>query len=151
MKRIEFYRASAEHGEFSNFARFSVEIDGRTWPTTEHYFQAQKFTGNPREEEIRLAASPMIAASMGRSRQFRLRSDWEEVKEQIMYRAVLAKFTQHADLRSRLLATGDVEIVEHSGKDAYWGDGGDGSGKNVLGKILMQVRHELRQNDFRRE
>jgi N-glycosidase YbiA len=151
VKRIEFYQARADYGEFSNFAGFPIEIDGKTWPTTEHYFQSQKFAGTPREEEIRLATSPMIAARMGRSRQFKLRSDWEEVKERIMYGAVLAKFTQHAALRSKLLATGDAEIVEHSGKDAYWGDGGDGSGKNVLGNILMQVRHELRQNDIRPE
>lgn len=146
MKRIEFYQVKAEHGEFSNFARFPIEIDGKIWPTTEHYFQAQKFAGTSREEEIRLEASPMIAARMGRSREFAMRSDWEQVKERIMHRAILAKFTQHADLRSILLETGDAEIVEHTRKDSYWGDGGDGQGKNMLGKILMRVREELKSD-----
>ena len=61
-----------------------------------------------------------------------------------MHEAVLAKFTQHDDLRAALLATGEATIVEHTRKDRYWGDGGDGTGKNVLGQILMRVREELR-------
>jgi ribA/ribD-fused uncharacterized protein len=73
-----------------------------------------------------------------------LRKDWESVKDRIKCEAVLAKFTQHADLRETLLGTGDSEIVEHTGNDAYWGDGGDGSGKNRLGQILMRIREELR-------
>jgi hypothetical protein len=61
-----------------------------------------------------------------------------------MTRAVRAKFTQHVDLCAMLLGTGDATIVEHTHNDAYWGDGGDGSGKNMLGQILMKVRDELR-------
>ena len=60
-----------------------------------------------------------------------------------MYEAVLSKFTQHEHLRQILLSTYDARLVEHTSKDNYWGDGGDGSGKNVLGQILMQVREEL--------
>ena len=62
-----------------------------------------------------------------------------------MRQAVRAKFTQHADLRQLLLDTGDAAIVEHTTNDAYWGDGGDGRGRNVLGQILMSVRQELRE------
>jgi ribA/ribD-fused uncharacterized protein len=61
-----------------------------------------------------------------------------------MRHAVKAKFLQHEDLRTLLLSTGEAKIVEHTGNDDYWGDGGDGSGKNMLGRILMQVRQELR-------
>ncbi len=86
----------------------------------------------------------MVAAHMGRSRKRPLCKDWESVKDQIMHEAVLAKFTQHADLRETLLGTGNARIVEHTEKDRYWGDGGDGSGRNWLGQILMQVREELR-------
>ena len=64
-----------------------------------------------------------------------------------MFEAVRAKFTQHEELRKILLATGDAEIVEHTRKDNYWGDGGDGSGRNMLGKTLMLVREELRKGD----
>jgi len=61
-----------------------------------------------------------------------------------MLDALRAKFTQHADLRTLLLATGDAQLVEHTTNDSYWGDGGDGSGKNRLGQLLMRLRDELR-------
>jgi ribA/ribD-fused uncharacterized protein len=61
-----------------------------------------------------------------------------------MREAVLAKFSQHPDLREILLATGDALIVEHTENDSYWGDGGDGSGVNMLGRILVEVRAALR-------
>ena len=61
-----------------------------------------------------------------------------------MLEAVRAKFTQHEDLRAILLGTGNAKLVEHTENDSYWGDGGDGSGKNRLGQILMRVRDELR-------
>jgi ribA/ribD-fused uncharacterized protein len=144
MTMIHFYRVSAEYGCFSNFSPHPITIKGKTWPTSEHYFQAQKFAGTPDEEEVRLAKSPMIAARMGRSHTRPLRKDWESAKDSIMHEAVLAKFTQHAELREVLLGTRDAKIVEHTENDAYWGDGGDGHGKNRLGQILMRVRDELR-------
>jgi ribA/ribD-fused uncharacterized protein len=144
VSEIRFYSTRDEYGCFSNFAAAPIKLRGKTWRTTEHYFQAQKFAGTPREEEIRQAKSPSIAARMGRSRKHRLRPDWERVKDAVMREAVLAKFTQHPDLRAVLLGTGDAVIVEHTSNDSYWGDGGDGSGRNQLGQILMQVREELR-------
>jgi len=61
-----------------------------------------------------------------------------------MVEAVRAKFMQHRQLRNLLLATGDAELVEHTNKDHFWADGGDGTGQNQLGKILMEIRKELR-------
>ena len=144
MDTIAFYSASGDYGCFSNFSPHRVWLKGRNWPTSEHYFQAQKFAGSPEEEEIGFAKSPLVAARMGRDRKRPLRADWESAKDAIMHEAVLAKFTQHADLREILLATGDALLVEHTRNDAYWGDGGDGSGRNRLGQILMRVREELR-------
>ena len=144
MNIINFYHLGEEYGCFSNFSPHPIRLKGKTWPTSEHYFQARKFAGTLDEEEVRLAKSPMIAARMGRSRKRPLRRDWESVKDTIMHEAVLAKFTQHADLREVLLGTGDAALVEHTENDAYWGDGGDGSGENRLGQILVRVREELR-------
>jgi hypothetical protein len=70
-------------------------------------------------------------------------ADWESIKIALMTNAVRAKFTQHKQMREILLSTGTATIVEHTTNDSYWGDGGNGSGKNMLGKILM-VRDELR-------
>jgi ribA/ribD-fused uncharacterized protein len=147
MSVIQFYGVSGEHGCFSNFSPHPITLKGKTWSTSEHYFQAQKFAGTPDEEEVRQAKSPMVAARMGRSRKRPLRDDWESVKDQLMHEAVRAKFAQHADLREVLLATGDATIVEHTENDRYWGDGGDGSGQNKLGRILMRVREELRRGE----
>src|SRR3712207_4094362 len=108
---IRFSSTTDEYGCFSNFARSWFSLKGKIWPTVEHYFQAQKFAGTEYEEGIRLAKSPMIAKRMGRSRQHPLRRDWEQVKDAVMREAVLAKFTQHADLRAVLLGTGDAKLV----------------------------------------
>ena len=62
-----------------------------------------------------------------------------------MYVALYAKFTQHERLRWLLLDTGERKLIEHTSHDSYWGDGGDGSGQNKLGQLLMKVRDELRR------
>ena len=144
MNQILFYRITEPHGGFSNFSPHPFELNGRQWPTSEHYFQAQKFPGTEHEEEVRLAKSPMIAARMGRSRARPLRRDWEAVKDDIMRDALLAKFTQHPSLRALLLGTQNAELIEHITNDSYWGDGGDGTGKNRLGQLLMELREQLR-------
>lgn len=144
MKRILFYRVKEPYGEFSNFAPYPLELKGKTWPTSEHYFQAQKFAGTDYEEAVRLAGSPVTAASMGRSRERMLRLGWEGMKEDIMREALRAKFTQHPQLQALLLATGDAELVEHTTNDRYWADGGDGGGRNRLGQLLMELRAQLR-------
>ena len=144
---IRFYRVDDPYGCFSNFSPHPVRLGGQTWPTTEHYFQAQKFGDDRDREQIRRANSPMLAARMGRDRKRKLRRDWESAKVSVMTEAVRAKFTQHEDLRTILLATGDARLVEHTENDGYWGDGGDGSGKNMLGQVLMRVRAELRERD----
>jgi ribA/ribD-fused uncharacterized protein len=141
---IRFYSVSDEYGCFSNFAAYPIRLKGRVWPTSEHYFQAQKFTDPAEQEEIRQTKTPMLAARMGRSRKRKLRREWESMKVNVMREAVLAKFTQHQELRDILLSTGDAKIVEHTANDSYWGDGGDGSGKNMLGRILTEVREKLR-------
>jgi ribA/ribD-fused uncharacterized protein len=144
MNQISFYRVSDPYGEFSNFSPHSIALNGKQWPTAEHYFQAQKFVGTEHKEAVRQAKSPMIAARMGRSRERPLRPDWETVKDDVMREALNAKFTQHPELRSLLLATGDAVIIEHTKNDGYWADGGDGSGKNRLGELLMELRAKFR-------
>jgi len=142
---LYFYSTRSEYGCFSNFSRHGIEIDGVWWPTSEHYFQAQKFAGTPHAEQIRQVNTPRDAANMGRDRQRPLRPDWETVKDEIMRRAVLKKFQTHDEIRGILLGTADEELVENAPNDYYWGCGKDGSGQNKLGQILMEVRDILRQ------
>jgi len=142
--RIHFYSVDDEYGEFSNFAPFSIVLNKKKWPTSEHFFQAQKFIEPKDQEQIRRANSPLLAARLGRDRKKKLRKDWEAVKISIMRQALLAKFTQHEELRQLLLSTGNAALVEHTENDDYWGDGGDGTGKNMLGRLLVEIRGRLR-------
>src|SRR6266542_1117418 len=143
---ILFYSTREQpHGCFSNFSPHGFDLDGTWWPTSEHYFQAQKFAGTEHEEAVRTAVSPTIAARLGRSRHRPLRRDWDRVKDDVMRRGVLRKFETHADIQAILLGTDDEEIVEDAPRDSYWGCGADGRGKNRLGQILMEVREHLRQ------
>jgi ribA/ribD-fused uncharacterized protein len=144
MDTIRFYRVDDDFGGFSNFSPHPIVLDGARWPTSEHYFQAQKFADAAVRERIRKATGPMEAARLGRDRKLKLRADWESAKVGVMHKALVAKFTQHADLRELLLSTGEAKLVEHTDNDSYWGDGGDGRGRNMLGQLLMRVRGELR-------
>ncbi len=144
---IYFYTPHEEpYGCFSNFSRHGIEMDGSWWPTVEHYFQAQKFAGTPHAEQVQRALTPKQAAEIGRNRKLPLRSDWEQIKDEVMFKAVLRKFEMHHELRTLLLSTEEEEIVESAPGDYYWGCGADGSGQNKLGKLLMQVRGLLRQS-----
>ena len=145
--QIRFYNHGEPYYEFTNFYPTNVFIDGQYWPTTEHYFQAQKFVGTPYVEKIRKLPTPRDAFQLSRDplvSRWR-RSDWESVKDDIMLKALRVKFSKCVALRDKLCSTGEKELVEHTSNDSYWGDGGDGSGQNKLGKLLMQVRRELKE------
>ena len=144
MDEVRFYSLGADYGCFSNFSPHPVELKGKTWPTTEHYFQAQKFAGTPDEEEVRRAKSPKIAARMGRSRKRRSARTGSRSRTRSCKRRSWPSSLSTTSCGRLLLGTGDANLIEHTENDAYWGDGGDGRGKNRLGQILMRVREQLR-------
>lgn len=137
---INFFDRNAEYGFMSNFYPSPFTIANKTYPTSEHYFQSQKFAGLPYELEIIAAPTSDDAFELGRSREHPLRADWAQVKEEVMYEGIRNKIVQNPELRKRLLETGDRKIVEHTEEDSYWGDGGDGSGQNRLGVLYMKLR-----------
>lgn len=157
--RILFHtRDRASFGFLSNFHPAPIHLDGEEWATSEHYYQAQKSADPEYRRRVREARTPGKAKRLGvdpelprrfsHSSWFRkngtaFRPDWNESKVEVMRRVVRAKFGQNAELRERLLATGEAELVEDSGKDSFWGTGRDGSGTNWLGRVLMEVRAEL--------
>lgn len=147
MDKILFYRTNEiPYGVFSNFdSRHPIELLGKVWPSTEHFFQAMKFPSDKDyQEQIRLAPKPRDAAAMGRDRSHPIHPGWEYDKYSIMWMAVHKKFNSYPELKKLLLDTGDAEIFEHTTNDKEWADGGDGSGKNLLGKILMDIRAKFR-------
>ena len=140
---IYFFTADEKpYGCFCNFSLHGFELDGLWWLTSEHYYQAQKFAGKAHAETIRLAKTPAESAKLGHHLPHR--SDWKKIKYDVMHQAVLRKFQTHGDIRNILLATMDQIIIQKDLGDYYWGCGKDGTGKNYLGKILMEVRATLR-------
>jgi ribA/ribD-fused uncharacterized protein len=142
-KPVKFSGVSEKNGFFSNYAAFPIAIEGQTWPTAEHYVQARQFKDKKLDKELVKYKSASIAVRLCRERADNRRSDWDKVKDNVMYDAVKAKFSQHEILKEKLLATGESPIVHAAPDNDYWGDGGDGSGKNMMGKILMKIRKEL--------
>jgi ribA/ribD-fused uncharacterized protein len=141
---IRFFSKSETHREFSNFAPFPIELDGRRWPSTEHFYQAQKFTDAKLQSAIRAMPKPSAAKNYADKHKAAIRPDWDAVKDDVMLRAVRRKFELHPALRALLLATGDEELIESAPTDYYWGEGGEGTGQNKLGQIMQRVRAELR-------
>ena len=144
---ISFYVPSDEYGLLCNFSAHGFTLADHYWPTVEHYFQSQKFVDTEHENRIRVSRTPKEAKNLGQTRKFPLRADWENVKVDVMRRALLAKFTTHAELRDALLDTKDEELVENSPTDYFWGCGQLGGGQNMLGKLLMETRSELRDDE----
>lgn len=124
----------------SNFYVSKVTYKSLTFTNTEAAFHAMKC---PERAEEFCDLSPSEAKRLGR--QVKLRPDWEQIKQQVMYEVCSAKFTQNKELGEKLLATGDRELIEGNfWNDRYWGVC-DGFGANNLGKILMRIRKELRE------
>lgn len=133
----------------SNFSAFTLVFDGVKYPTSEHAYHAQKFRGDAqpmrlRREVIRTANSAHEAFKYAEVQKAYRRRDWDDVKVDFMREILRAKVHQHEYVRRKLLATGDRELVEDSWRDPYWGWGPNRDGQNMLGKLWMEVRAELR-------
>jgi ribA/ribD-fused uncharacterized protein len=130
----------------SNFFGCDILLDGETYPTIEHAFQAAKTFDPEQRRIVRQAASPSQAKRLGR--EITLRRDWEQVKFEIMFELLKQKFSQ-PDLRQKLLETGDAELIEgNTWGDQVWGAiqvNDQWVGENRLGKLLMKVRAEIQR------
>lgn len=142
MNEIRFYSTSEKWACLSNFWHAPFNLDGWDWPTVEHYFQAAKTDNFEERKRVYAAKSPALAKSIGR--RVTLRPNWDAIKEDVMLRALVAKFAQNLELKAVLVGTGDAELKEAAPRDYHWGIGRTGTGKNRLGILLMRVREELR-------
>lgn len=127
----------------SNFYSSPIVIKGvGTVETVEHAFQGFKTVDEEQARKIFQASTAAKAKELGKT--VKLRENWQEIKDEIMYSMVKLKFKTHKDLRDRLLATGNATLIEgNTWGDKYWGVC-KGEGKNMLGVILMNIREEFR-------
>ena len=144
-------------GPFSQWAKYSFEIDGTTYVACEQYMMAEKarlFGDQEAERKIMATENPRRQKALGRKVVNFDSARWEATCEEIVYRANLAKFSQNEELQAMLLSTGDKTMAEASPLDAIWGIGMAEDhpnvtdqclwGRNLLGKAIMRVRDELR-------
>lgn len=139
MNKIDSF--SGKYYFLSNFYPAKVKFADLEFNNNEAAFQAMKVTSSFIRKQFTVLP-PNLAKRKGRS--VRLRPDWENIKEDIMYRIVYAKFSQNEGLKRKLIATGNLELIEgNTWNDTTWGVC-NGKGQNKLGKILMKVRDELK-------
>lgn len=137
-----------EYAFLSNFYEHPIEINGVTYKSTEHAFQAMKATNKADHDLIVNAQTPGQAKRLGKKIQ--LRSDWEDIKYIVMQDILRIKFAS-PELGQLLMATGDAILIEgNTWHDNLWGNCtcprcADKVGKNWLGNILMGVRQDLIQ------
>jgi len=134
-----------EYFFLSNFYERDTEINEIVFKTNEHYFQTIKTANEKEKMEIMKAETPGIAKRLGKK--CVMREDWEAIKLKVMKTGLMAKFSQHEDLKKRLFDTGNMVLEEgNDWNDRYWGVDLDGKGENMLGKLIMEIRDELRIN-----
>lgn len=133
----------------SNFCNSPIQYKDKIYPTAEHLYQALKTKDESIRDNIRTARTPIIAKNMGRC--VKLRDDWEEIKDKLMYMVVRLKFIQNGLINSLLCNTGDTRLIEGNyWHDNYWGNCtclkcNKIQSNNQLGKTLMKVRIVCRQ------
>lgn len=137
-------RFEGVHRFLSNFYTAEVEFEGLSFPSVEHAYVAAKTLD--RNERVGIAHIGTAREVKAIGRKLKLRPDWEQVKLPIMEDLVRQKFTRWPMLRQALLDTGDQELIEGNWwHDKFWGiDLKTREGENHLGKILMRIRQELR-------
>lgn len=150
-ERVCFYEQ--EFYPLSNFSAFAIMWRGYRFDTSEHAYHWEKFPPLPEyhpgwerdlARTIRCARSAHEAFKLAELQREYRRKDWDEVKVGIMGQILRAKVNQHEYVHRKLLETGDRELVENSWRDDFWGWGANRDGKNMLGKLWMEIRAELR-------
>ena len=143
MEKIDRFRGEYEF--LSNFYPVEIRFGGIVYQNAEAAFQAQKCTDPAAREAFKDLTG---AQAKQKGRRAALRPDWEAVKPEIMRDVLYAKFTQNPALAKALLDTGDTPLVEgNTWRDYYWGvDLRTGRGQNHLGRLLCELREELRKN-----
>lgn len=130
----------------SNFYMASTIYEGLEYPSAEHAYQASKSLNLAERKYIQKLETARKAKRAGRK--VKLRPDWEAIKLDVMSAIVKSKFTRHPHLKSMLLKTGNAEIQEGNlWGDSFWGvDLETKHGQNHLGKILMNLRKQFKEN-----
>lgn len=145
-KQVFFYEQ--DFYVLSNFSAFKIRWrNGHQFATSEEVYHWEKFDcegGASVQHAIMNAPSAHAAFKIAENRRTHRRADWDQVKVAVMRDILRAKAQQHEYVRRKLLETGDRELIENSWRDDFWGWGPNRDGQNMLGKLWMEIRAELR-------
>ena len=138
---IECLSTIQEWKDFSNLAKYPIELEGKIWKSTEHYYQYKKYEKVDPKFAIRIREidSPREVKKLT-LQNLRHPDNWDEIKIDILKKAAYKKFETYLQLRDKLLSTGKEELIEANPDDYFWGIGKNRTGKNMMGKILMEIR-----------
>jgi ribA/ribD-fused uncharacterized protein len=137
----------------SNFSSFEVDWSGFPFKTAEHLYHWLRFSLSDEPDAyqvagvIKNARSAHDAFQTAQEHKALQVENWNAMKVGFMRRILRAKADQHEYVRRKLLATGDRELVENSWRDDFWGWGPNRDGKNMLGKLWVEVRSDLRAKE----
>ncbi|HUS86203.1 MAG TPA: NADAR family protein [Bacteroidales bacterium] len=152
---ITFKSTKGHFGSLSNMAPgFPIYVDGCFIRTVEALYQALRFPEYPEiQKKIIEYPSPISAKKLGRTNIEKSRKDWEKHRFKIMKFCIELKLYQNRELFAKaLLETKDLPIVEYTDKDKVWGavaDGNNYTGTNALGRLLMELRDNLKSDTFK--
>ena len=155
-KQIFFYEQ--DYYPFSNFSSFKIWWKGILFDTSEQVYHWEKFnpikTWSTQEQyDIRRAILHSSSAhevfKLAEKNKDHVRDDWLDVRVSTMLDILCAKVEQHEYVKRKLLNTGDREIIENSWRDSFWGWGPNRDGLNMLGKLWMQIRVDLRKQQYK--
>ncbi len=143
---IKFLSTIEKWKDFSNLAPYPIELEGQTWKSVEHYYQFKKFEKTDLEyaNKIKNALTPKDAKKLSMKNN-NYSKKWNDIKVKILKKAVLKKFKTYPKLKELLLSTEKEKLVEANTEDSFWGIGKDNKGKNMMEKILMEVREILKK------
>lgn len=142
MNQILFKYSTGPWGFLSNFSPHPIEFDGRRWPTSEHCYQAMKFVDPKLQESVRWTNSPKASKAIANANRDQWRSDFHDIKLNIMKDIIRAKIQQYPECAKQLIQS-TADIIEDSNFDDFWGNGPNKDGQNHLGRIWMEIRAEL--------
>ena len=141
-KQIFFYEH--DYYIFSNFSSFAIEWKGKLYMTSECAYHSEKFDDIEIKEKIRNLKSSHEAFKFAENNKHLYKSNWNDIKLDIMKDILRSKVEQHPYVLKKLIDSGDKELVENSWRDSYWGWGENRNGENHLGKLWMEIRKEFK-------
>ena len=144
---IKFYRASGKFGFLSNLFKTPITFEGKEFPTSEHAYQSGKFANEETREWVMKAHAPHLVAIVAHGLfKWDVVKSWSKMRFERMEKILFIKFSD-PELKKKLLNTNNAILIENSTMDNIWGTGPKGTGKNMLGKLLMKVRKEIQEQE----